>query len=573
MDHVEITDQQLLSLAGQGALSRGKDYFQQGLVEHWQKNGQTITADVQGSELYRVTLIHNSQRFEGSCDCPASEGFDFCKHCVAVAMLYRLEISDQTRLSEGGVEQRILAYLNKLDKHTLAEQLLGVISSDTGLKQAWSIKADIALNKMDAKAIKKRITAVIPYNKHLHRYSQVRSYFSKIEPMIDLLEGQSDQLDAEKMLSLVDYTFQRLSRALETIDDSGGFRLGIEERLQTLHYSVIGKLTWDKPRLVAYLLSIGSSDCADLYADIPKAYEALLGDEGEALIFTEYQRRWDALPPLSKDADWDAKSVYSELQYRLLCKAEAQNDWKKVIKLLQKTATDKNDFLKLCQLCLDHEDIDQADRWLAEAKSLTTGEKSNRHASFNVEYMEIALLLSQSNYQQALAVQWDIYQQSLAMDDYEKLLELAEMNHSVENFFERAEAILLTRIEQNKHRPWFHRYVDDLVELYLREEKYQDSLALVQQHQVCESSTLQVAEAFSHEPSIAIPLYAQLADNYVSQGNNSAYHQAVALLLKMISIVGDVGDKTQADKTVADFSVRFKAKRNFTKFLNQALAK
>ncbi|MBN0987651.1 SWIM zinc finger family protein [Amphritea pacifica] len=571
MDNVEITDQQLLALSGQGAFSRGKDYFQQGLVEHWQKNGQTITADVQGTELYRVTLIHNNQRFEGSCDCPASEGFDFCKHCVAVAMLYRQEVGEQTRLGDGNVDQRIQAYLNKLDHQALVAQLLDIITSDRGLKQTWSIKADIALNKMDVKAIKKLITAAIPYNKHLYRYSQVRNYFDKIGPVIDLLEGQSEQLGAEKTLSLVDYALQRLSRALETIDDSGGFRLELEERLQQLHCEIVSKLVWDKPRLVAYLLSIEDSDCADLYAAIPDAYLTCLGDDGETLIHKEYQRRWDALPPLSEDADWDDESTYRMLQYQLRSRAERDDDWQTVISLLQKTAITDVDFLELCQLCHDHGDIDQAERWLSEAKRLKIGDKRNRYSGFNVERMEIRLLLSHDNFQQALEIQWSIYQQTLELEDYERVLELAEMSHSDENYFERAEAFLLGRIETNAHQPWFHRYADDLVALYLREEEYLDALALVRQHQVDESSLLQVAQAFNNKPDIAIPLYALLADGYVSQGNNNAYHKAVALILTVISIADDAGHKALAEQMLTDFRVRFKAKRNFIKFLNEAL--
>lgn len=572
MDDVEITDQQLLALAGSGAFSRGKDYFQQGLVESWQKKGQTITADVQGTELYRVTLSHNSQRFEGSCDCPASEGVDFCKHCVAVAMLYRQEIGEQIRLSDGDVEQRILAYLNKLDRPRLTGELLEVICSDTGLKQQWSIKADIALNKMDAKAIKKRITSVIPYNKHLHRYGQVRSYFGKAEAVVDLLEGQIDQLDAEKALVLVDYALQRLSRALETIDDSGGFRLGMEQCLQQLHCRVIDRLDWDKPRLAAYLVTIDDSDYADIYPDIPGAYRAFLGDEGEELIFEEYQRRWDALPPLNEDADWQVESAYRRLQYPLYSRAEQRGDWQTLITLLHKTATSERDFLKLCQLCYDQGDLDQADRWLVEAKLLSKDKKVHRYSRFDVERMEIALLLARNNVRQALALQWQLYQQSLEMADYDRVLELAERSHSNENFFERAEAFLLGKLEQNTHRHWFHQYADDLLQLYLREEEYQDALALVQQHQVHRSSLQQVAQAFNDQPEVAIPLYAQLAESFVSEGNNEAYHQAVALLLTVVS-VGDREHKVLAEQVLTDFRTRFKAKRNFIKFLNEALAK
>lgn len=243
-----------------------------------------------------------------------------------------------------------------------------------------------------------------------------------------------------------------------------------------------------------------------------------------------------------------------------------------MISLLQKTATYEKDFLQLCQLCLDLDDLPQADSWLAEAKGITVGENKFRYSAFNVERMEITLLLRRDNFQQALAIQWDIYQQTLAMADYERLLELAEMSRSDENFFERAEAFLLAKIDQNADRAWFHQYADDLVKLYLREEEYQDALAVVQQQKVEASSLLEVAQVFTDQPDIAIPLYARLADSYVSQGKNNAYHQAVALLLKVISIAG-AEHKALAEQTLADFRIRFKAKRNFIKFLNEALAK
>ncbi|MEH6577967.1 MAG: hypothetical protein V7731_12900 [Amphritea sp.] len=571
-DNVEISDQQLISLAGKGAFSRGKDYFQQGLVNSWQKSGDVITADVEGSELYRVILIHNNWRFEGSCDCPASEGFDFCKHCVAVAMVYRQEFNQQAQLMNGNAEQRIQAYLNKFDKQGLAEQLLAIIVSDTGLKQQWSIKADIALNKMDVKAIKKRITAAIPYNRNLYRYPQVRSFFAKVEPVVDLLEGQIDQLDGEKTLALVDYSLQRLGRALETIDDSGGFRLGVEEQLQRMHYSLLETLAWDKPKLVDYLLEIDADSYSDMYLAIPNAYAELLGDEGMALIYEDYQRQWDVLPPLPEGAGWEDKSAYQHLQYLLQKRAKIKGDVAAVIALLQKTATDKLDYLKLCQLNLDQGDVSQAEVWLAKAKLQANTGNTSRNNDLRVVRMEVALFLYQEKYQEALQLQWTIYQQSLSIDDYQALLKFAEKSRCDEKIFEQAETYLRSRLIQKNERGFFISYADALVELYLKEEQNQLALEVVQQHKVDGSLLLRVAKAFSEQPTVAMPIYFKLADSHVLEGNNDAYHRAVALLSKAALLARNVAHKQVFDDTHKGFRTRHKAKRNFIKYLHEAFS-
>jgi len=271
-----ITDKQLIALAGKGAFERGRAYFNSGAIVEWQKKGSKITALVEGSETYQVILRHTSRQFDGSCDCPASDGIDFCKHCVAVAMAYRDDNVKQIQLETGNPLERIKAYVNKLDKTQLQKELVELIDSDRSVRENWSIRADLASGKIDAKAIKKRITAALPYNRHLFRYEQVRSYFAQAEPAITLLEQQVSIIAPNKALALVDYALQRLSKALDTIDDSGGFRLDIEERLHVLHLLILEQLQWDSEKLVSYLEGIENSSVSDLYPAIPNAYKHLL---------------------------------------------------------------------------------------------------------------------------------------------------------------------------------------------------------------------------------------------------------------------------------------------------------
>jgi len=85
--------------------------------------------------------------------------------------------------------------------------LLEFIESERSLLQQWSMRADSELGILDAKALKKRITAAIPYNRNLYRYNQVRSYFSQVETVMDHLCEMAEELPAEDTLKLVDYAF------------------------------------------------------------------------------------------------------------------------------------------------------------------------------------------------------------------------------------------------------------------------------------------------------------------------------------------------------------------------------
>lgn len=96
-DKLTISNDYLIRLAGKPAFNRGMGYFKGGNVLELKQKGSMITAEVEGSEIYLVTLKWTSCQLDGACDCPASEGFDFCKHCVAVALTLREAQEEQNK--------------------------------------------------------------------------------------------------------------------------------------------------------------------------------------------------------------------------------------------------------------------------------------------------------------------------------------------------------------------------------------------------------------------------------------------------------------------------------------------
>ncbi len=153
-DKFLISHDHLVKLAGKAAFNRGMNYFKAGNVLSIKQKANRISADVDGTEIYRVNLKWTHNLLDGACDCPASEGFDFCKHCVAVALTLQQTQTEQEKSIQGGAENRIKAYLFKQDREKLADWLLELIESESTLLQEWSMRADNDLGLLDTKAIK-----------------------------------------------------------------------------------------------------------------------------------------------------------------------------------------------------------------------------------------------------------------------------------------------------------------------------------------------------------------------------------------------------------------------------------
>ena len=70
------------------------DYDNNGHVDELTIDGDKVWAEVSGTEDYRVDLVYNQRGLMGGCDCPASEGIDFCNHCVAASLALKAELQN-----------------------------------------------------------------------------------------------------------------------------------------------------------------------------------------------------------------------------------------------------------------------------------------------------------------------------------------------------------------------------------------------------------------------------------------------------------------------------------------------
>ncbi|MGP9499178.1 SWIM zinc finger family protein [Halomonas sp. AOP43-D1-4] len=570
MDETLISDSQLVMLAGDAAFSRGVQYYQQGMVIHWDKSGSTISADVEGSELYHVALKLTKQGLSGGCNCPASEGIDFCKHCVAVALAFRAEQAKQAQRVEGDTSDRIHAYVESLDKPSLVEALLSLIENDPVLHQQWSLKSDAALGVLDHKVLKKRITAAFPINRGLFRYSQVSHYFSKAEAVIEQLAEQVPQLPPVKSLALVDYALARMDKALETIDDSGGFRFHCEHLLHTLHIKTVKRLDWPANKLADYLYEKSFGGEEDRYPPIPDAYLDVLSQASQSAYHERLQQALDELPNQAATMEWDDRYRLTRLREPLLKRAQAAGDLPAMLALYQKTISDEKDCLEAAELCIAYEAWDQVAAWLTYAAECEA--KNDYRWRLERNRLEIRLKLHRGEADAAAKQQWGIYQHTQQLEDYRQLVALIEAHQLATDYRQRACDWLLKCITQPSEKMSFYqaqRAKDSLLEIYLHEGRLDDAQALCAEHKVSAHLLYQLAKSLP-SPDAQIPLYLRLVRLYVEQTNKQGYRQGIALLKELKKSLKTPAQYTAFAHMLTQLCSEFKAKRNFIKWLSEA---
>jgi uncharacterized Zn finger protein len=80
-----IDEERIRELCPDAVFERGRNYRSDGRVRHIDRFGETITATVQGSDRYDVTVDLGGRTVDARCTCPYS-GAGECKHVVAVLL-------------------------------------------------------------------------------------------------------------------------------------------------------------------------------------------------------------------------------------------------------------------------------------------------------------------------------------------------------------------------------------------------------------------------------------------------------------------------------------------------------
>jgi len=577
------TIQQAVSAA---VFKRGVDYYQQGKVELQSVNDKgVLVGSGSGSQEYKVVVYTAMLPLTGSCSCPASNYEVFCKHCVALALSYigaevsvkELKSKPKAKTKSGAATkaqqqlssaQRLETFIAGLPANEVSFALHQLIMQQEDVLQHWLDKSDIAAGTLDVKQLKKRITKALPYNRHLFKYAQVKAYFSKVEQGLAMLQELQGNIAAGDMLVLIDYACLRLDKALETVDDSGGYRFATEELLQRLHLQTCEALAWPPSQLADYLFALHSSDSELGYGDIPFDYKRALGDEGMGCFMALVQEQWDCLPALKGDEDWEQSYAYMGNERILKRHATQEGNIHELLRIMQKTATNSHDYINMAELCVDHSHWQEAEFWLAKARVSEKGSPSVDTG--RILSLQQRLYVHGGKLDQVLQLQWQKFTSLCHKENYSELLHMASEQGSDIDYANKARDFILSKIESSVSGRQQH-YIDAYLDILLLENNVDAALSWIGEHAVAPDMLLQLARMLTLEPVKAVPLYQRLAAFYVSQGNNSAYNQAVNLLVEMQAFCQTPVHRQLANTAIDKLRMEFKAKRNFIQYLSMAV--
>ena len=527
-----LSESTIRDLAGKAVYQRGLNYYNEGRVGELSISGTRITANVDGTQSYRVTLNHTVKIFDGSCNCPASDHFDFCKHCVAAALSYYYQTQIILELTESSTaKDRVLPFLQTLTKPQLADQLHKLIQRDTALHDEWLLRAEIASGGLSVAELRKRITKAIPYKPSgLWRYREVADYFDKCERVLEMLEAPVLSMAGPSISKLAIYAIQRLQKTLESIDDSGGYRFPLELRLQHWFAVALEANDWDdnqKGELVTSMILDTKFDY-DLL-DLPDGVADQLGVADLQYVYEALTKEWQSLkPPSNTSADHD-RYRYFRIQALLLARAQAQGNVDVELEILVTAAVNVRQSLKLVNRCIELNRLPEAEKWLDYANKVET---LTPHHQIQIEDVQIALWLAQGDYQTALTVQWERYAEDEDPRSLRAVLKTAAYLDERDHWLTKAISQLMARISPQLKTQKNQQRVENLVAIYLDEDQVSEAIALDSQYPLHPSTLMGIVNATPQLSKPTFKLIERAANYLVGLGNNEVYDRAIEFLKK-----------------------------------------
>jgi uncharacterized Zn finger protein len=231
-----IAPEQLAKLIGEARFEALRSQLEQFKIDIQEHNKQSASAIVEGFE---VKLTYRGNNVEGACNCPESDGFDFCIHCAALCLLINRNIQQISSLAKGPDKSKVLAYLLSQDKQHLAKEFLALINDDSELFERYVLRASLNQGELDYASLKSQITDLTRKPEKLFSQRQVKLFFAKIERFVNELNALKHYSEPEKMLKLVEYLYQRLNRLLDEIDDNSGQRSDCVTTFRSLYQKLL----------------------------------------------------------------------------------------------------------------------------------------------------------------------------------------------------------------------------------------------------------------------------------------------------------------------------------------------
>jgi hypothetical protein len=544
------------SLAGERSFARGEAYHREGRIDILSLSADRVLAEAAGSEDYRVELSGRGQTIGGSCTCRAFEDYGFCKHMVATALTANATGAE----SKGALDTvgRIRAYLNQQQPGALVDMIIALAESDLTLLRRLDSAAAITLT--DDKTLEVRLRKAIDKATRLDDYldyGEVTEWAAGVKAVLDPIATLASGSGGEVAFRLIEHALRRVSKAIESIDDSDGEGGGLLARAQDIHLAAVKACRPDPVTLARDLFTHETEGISDVFDGAAEAYAEVLGDRGLA----EYRRlaasAWSKIPAQMGKRSSAGGSAIDEPRVAAILDyfAELDGDLDARIALRAKNLSSPLRYLSLAQFCSDNGREQQALRYAEEGLWIFEDDKADTALlTFAVKLLDKA-----GREEDASRQLWRAFEQQPTFGLYKTVRK--RVGAAMRG---RAIAVAEAHAGRPRNGFWGHP-AEVLIEIFLHEKMFDEAWSAKQRYGASDDLTeALVAATEATRPHEAIAFYAAKIERLANSGQGASYQQAARLIERLSRLRAP----SEHASYLADIKERFRRRRNFMKLLD-----
>jgi uncharacterized Zn finger protein len=567
----------LRNLADGRAFSRGEDYAIAGRVRDLVERDGAITATVRGTRRYRVRLWEENGDLAFQCTCPVGDEGEFCKHCVAVGLVWlsnQDDAGDILQVSDGGAGlDKIRSHLARQSKESLIDLLLDHAERDEQLYDRLLLDTASRRSKgPDLAALRRAIDRAVDPGEFVD-YRSAYAYVTGVDEMVGTLERLLHQGHADKLVELTEYAIAAVDEAMGSVDDSDGLLGGVLERLGDLHHSACVAARPDPAKLAQRLFKLEMSTDSGCFYGVALKYEDVLGRHGRAAHQKVAAAEWERVPALGPgEDDSDRSGKRFRITQIMEALAEQSGDLEMLVGVKRRDLSHAFDFLEIAELYKNAGQFDRALEWaeLGVAAFATSPDSRLREFLAN-EYHR------RGRHADAMGLIWAEFGEHPSLERYKALkAHCGDRQGEWPSWRERALATLRKPPTDRRlgGRIFAWRTTSDHSEL-VRVLLWEGDAEAAWQAAVrggC-SDQLWMELAATREgtnPEDALPIYRAAVERAIALTQNAGYEEAVRLLGKVDRLMTRIGKTTDLAAYLLSVRAANKPKRNFIKLFDRA---
>jgi uncharacterized Zn finger protein len=587
----------LQHLAEPMVLARGWGYADDRHVLQLEASADRASATVLGSIPYDVEL-RASGGAAWSCTCPYAEDGSLCKHVVAVALVALEEDRDQDQdqeqapgrptrapeptsdaprsrlmrdlldgrreaLARREAETRTIAdHLASLHPVDLVELLLVAAGDDPRLHDRLLARAQAATGiAPDRHGWRARLEAAFETGGFVP-YREAAEWAGGVREAIDLLGELHRSGHHDLAIDLCEHAHRLADRAVQDIDDSGGWLTDISAQLAALHLQACTAAAPDPVELARRLVDLELSSELDGFRRAAMTYAEVLGAAGIAEYRRLLEPRWQELA--GSDGWHEDRFTVREAR---IGAALASGDPDELIEVRRHDLRTPRDHLEVSSALEDAGRTEEAIDWARDGLSRyadrpwQTGPLRDHLAR---------LLRAEGDVAGVTALYRAAFDQDPSLESYRHLVSEAGPDAEVEA--ERAMSRLRGRLDRSPDAPAVPSgtAAQPLVEILAAEGSTDEAWQVATAHGCDERmwSTLARGREAEH-PLDAVRVYDRQVLDLIDQRKTPAYRAAVDLMARVRRLAVAAGHPEVFDDLLQRVRTEHRAKRNLRALLEQ----